>query len=411
MAHANTLFFSRRFPEVTSKLVTEDSDSELVNPYLPPVADPAAGRNSIDVRFTDEFLLAGRPTDQQLLAILKTEQTGCLLGVVLLSIGPLLIPAMGEIPPAFIAISVGLYGLAVITHVVSMLRYRVGVFKNQFPHWNAMDGGLVGSEGITLYGGDSWSLYRWESFSHAIVTTSAISIRPNLQSKCPVLIGNTMLQSELSGNPVDDWGRFIKALESQFAHARGSFDKNRTNIDPKRRAENLKVMCDRKRARSIAIEAGAIPFSGEVTTHDVERLPAGVAGLRRTMRSRLVSALLMLFATLILGGVSALAFGAFWILLSLGMLYVVAWKLSVRRKSSSRAAGRHYFLLGQATPERVVLDLGITVSSFVWSDMHLLVAGDDFIALRGTRSGQLIVARSDMFETREQWTRFLTFVS
>ncbi len=392
-------------------MVTESSGDELVNPYSPPAAGPAEPgvvRSTIAVRFTGDFLLKGAPTDQQLRSILKTEQKGSLLGVVSLVVGPFLMLAMLAIMPALFVIGLGFYGLAFVTHFVSMMGYRVGMFKNQFPQWNAMDGGRIGADGITLFAGDSWSLYRWDYFSHAIVTKTAVSLVPNLESKCPLLIGDTMLQSALSGKPVEDWRQFIKALGVQLEHVRGVFYKYRPSIDPKRRSENLKVMCDRQRARSIDLEAGAIPFSGDVTTDDVGRIPGGMVGLTRTSRSRVVVALLMLFAGLILGGTSAIVFEASWILLALGMLYALAFRVRSRGNSRTPAAGCHYFLLGQATPDRVTLDLGISVSSFAWSDLKLLVADDDFIAFGAGGSGRLIVVRSDMFELGGHWERFVT---
>jgi hypothetical protein len=48
----------------------------------------------------------------------------------------------------------------------------------------------------------------------------------------------------------------------------------------------------------------------------------------------------------------------------------------------------------------------VTVSSFSWQDMQVLVARDDFIALMVARREQVVIARSDMFEDAEQWTRF-----
>ena len=389
-------------------MVTKSSDDELVNPYSPPAAGPAVVRSRIAVRFNGDVLLEGAPTDQQLRSILKTEQKGSLFGVVSLVVGPFLMLAMLAIMPALFVISLGFYGLAFVTHFVSMMGYRVGMFKNQFPQWNAMDGGRIGADGITLFAGDSWSLYRWDYFSHAIVTKTAVSLVPNLKSKCPVLIGDTMLQSGLSGKSVEDWREFIKGLGVQFEHVRGVFYKYPPSIDPRRRSENLKVMCDRQRTRSIDLEAGAIPFSGGVTTDDVGRIPDGMVGLTRTSRSRIVVALLMLFAGLILGGTSAIVFDASWILLALGMLYALAFRVRSRGNSRTSAAGCHCFLLGQATPDRVTLDFGISVSSFAWSDLRLLVADDDFIAFRAGCSGRLIVVRSDMFELGGHWERFVT---
>lgn len=63
-------------------------------------------------------------------------------------------------------------------------------------------------------------------------------------------------------------------------------------------------------------------------------------------------------------------------------------------------------MLGHATEERIWLDFGVTISSFAWRDMQVIVARDDFIALMVARREQVVIARLDMFEDAEQWTRF-----
>ena len=72
---------------------------------------------------------------------------------------------------------------------------------------------------------------------------------------------------------------------------------------------------------------------------------------------------------------------------------------------------RHYFLLGYATDDCILLDLDISVSRFAWRDMYLLLATDGLIAMKAGRRGQVIVLRPDMFEFAEQWERVFNNVT
>ncbi len=163
-----------------------------VNPYAPSIAAPAVKKegSALQSNLNLNLELVGCPTSQQLRCFIAAERSLSLAGsmAIICLISPLLIISFVEALPGLFAISIGVSGLVLVMHIVSTVQYRVGLFKNQYPQWDALDGGRIDSNGLTLFDGDSWLLYRWVWFSHAIVTRSAISFIPCLQSKCPVLV-------------------------------------------------------------------------------------------------------------------------------------------------------------------------------------------------------------------------------
>ena len=386
-----------------------------VNPYAPSIAAPAVKKegSALQSNLNLNLELVGCPTSQQLRCFIAAERSLSLAGsmAIICLISPLLIISFVEALPGLFAISIGVSGLVLVMHIVSTVQYRVGLFKNQYPQWDALDGGRIDSNGLTLFDGDSWLLYRWVWFSHAIVTRSAISFIPCLQSKCPVLVGETMLLSGASGNAIEEWELFSKSAVDQLERSQGAFYKHRLNIDPSRTRSNLELICDRGRHRTVATEAGAVEFSGDVTTRDLEQIPEGIGDLTRTRRSLVVIVLITLFGGLIAGGVSELWLEAFWILLAFYLMLLLALYVRARTTTVRAFQRRHYFLLGYATDDYLLLDLDISVSRFAWRDMHLLLATDGLIAMKAGRRGQVIVLRPDMFESAEQWERVFNNVT
>jgi len=394
------------FQEVAGLVVTDNAEDDSVNPYAPPISDPAvmkaddASQNSLNVE------LLGRPTQVELEACLAAEQRVNVFGFVgllVFFITPLLVIAAQAFLLSLFLVCVGVCGGVIVVYVVSGVQYRAGVFKNEFPQWDAMDGGRIDSDGITLFDGDSWSMYRWGWFSHAIVANNAISFIPAVKSKCPVMIGQNMLLSGVSGNVVEEWETFCKCSVNLLLRTRTGANTGGMADDPSQMRANVELMCNRERLRSVSVEPGAISFSGDVTTRDLERISTGTAELARTSRSRVVILLLMLFGGLIFGGVSDLWLGAAWILLALYCMFILAWNVRARTTRVGATQKRHYFLLGYATDQRLLLDLDVTVASFAWRDMQLIVTAPDLIAVKSGRRGQPIVLRPDMFQTEDEW--------
>lgn len=392
--------------EVAGLVVTNNSEDDSVNPYAPPISAPAvmkvddASQSSLNVE------LLGRPTQVELEACLAAEQRVNVFGFVgllVFFITPLLVIAAHAFLPSLFLVCVGVCGGVIVVYVVSGVQYRAGVFKNEFPQWDAMDGGRIDSDGITLFDGDSWSMYRWGWFSHAIIANNAISFIPALKSKCPVMIGQNMLVSGVSGNVVEEWERFCKSSVDLLLRSRTGANTDGLADDPSQMRANVELMCNRERLRSVPVESGAVSFSGDVTTRDLERISTGTAALPRTTRSRVVILLLMLFGGLIFGGVSDLWLGAAWILLRLYCLFILAWNVRPRTTLVGATQKRHYFLLGYATDQRLLLDLDVTVASFAWRDMQLILTAADLIAVKSGRRGQPIVLRPDMFQTEDEW--------
>ena len=95
--------------------------------------------------------------------------------------------------------------------------------------------------------------------------------------------------------------------------------------------------------------------------------------------------------------------GAAWILMALYCMFIFAWNIKARTTRVGATQKRHYFLLGYATDQCLLLDLGVTVASLAWRDMQLIVTTADLIAVKSGRRGQPIVLRPDMFQTEDEW--------
>ena len=253
--------------------------------------------------------LLGRPTQVELEACLAAEQRVNVFGFVdllVFFVTTLLVIAAQAFLLSLVLVCVGVCGGVLVVCIVSGVQDRAGVFKNEFPQWDAMNGGRIDSDGITLFDGASWSMYRWGSFSHAIVANNAISFVPALKSTCPVMIGQNMLVARVSGNVVEEWETFCKSSVNLLLRTRTGANTDGLADDPSQMRANVELMCNRERLRSVSVESGAVSFSGDVTTRDLERISTGTAALARTSRSRVVILLLMLFGGLIFGGVSDL---------------------------------------------------------------------------------------------------------
>ena len=104
-------------------------------------------------------------------------------------------------------------------------------------------------------------------------------------------------------------------------------------------------------------------------------------------------------------GLSDLWLGDFWVLLLVYSLFILVWMIMAKTKPVAATKRRHYFLLGYATDERLVLDFGINVGSFASRDLEVLTTADDFLAVKAGRLVQTVVLRPDMFQDAEQWKR------
>ena len=141
-------------------MVTIDAGDDSGNPYAPPIAAPAlpkphdASLRDLNIEFW------GSPRQRELKACLSAEQRGSVLGFVgsLLFLMPLLQIAANTSYPSFLLICVGVCGWVIVLYTLSGVWYRAGLFTNEFPQWDAMDGGRIDEHGITLVEGGSWFL-------------------------------------------------------------------------------------------------------------------------------------------------------------------------------------------------------------------------------------------------------------
>lgn len=383
-----------------------DPDCKPVNPYAPPLAAADVERSKPVSELFLDVELSGRPTDNELRSCLAAEQGISLqgfVGLMFFFVSPMALIAINERLVALGAVIAGFGGFMAIVYCVSGVRYRAGVFKNTFPDWDSVDAGKSSTDGITLFLGDSWMFYRWDWFSHAVMGRLAILLAPKLRTKCPVVIGQNMLVCDVPANAVDDWERFSKSSSEVLETTQTSSNSKREEVDQTQGGAVAQLMCDRNRSRTISCEAGAVNFSGDISTQDLVRASTGDVELKRTRRSRIVIGLLLSCGALIAGGLSDLVLGAFWILLGFYVMVIVAWNLRAMTTRVSAPQRRHYFLLGYATVDRVVIDMGITVASYAWADMRILALADDLVALKAERIGQAVVLRPDMFASQQQW--------
>ncbi len=383
-----------------------NAENNPLNPYGPPVVDPGVRKVDDANQSHLSVQLLGHPTHTELNACLAAEQRGNWLGfsaLLVFFLVPALVAAANTSLPSLFLVCAGVCGGVVVMYAVSQVRYRAGVFENEFPQWAAMDGGQIDSDGITLFEGDSWLMYRWRWFSHAVVAGNVISFVPALRSKCPVLVGQNMLVYEGFEDVVSDWEAFCKSSVDFLDLSRGAFYKKRLTIDPAQTRSNVELICNRARLRTISPEPGSVSFCGDVTTRDLEQVSKHAVALTRTFRSRFVVGSLLICGGLIAGGLSALLLGAFWILLGFYCMLILAWNIKARTTRVRPTQRRHYFMLGYVTDEHIVLDLGIVLTSFAWHEIKVLAADHDWIAIQSGRLGQPVVLRRDMFETAEQW--------
>ena len=391
-------------------MIGNNAGDDPVNPYAPPVAAPAVQNSDAASQRRLNVDFVGRPTQKELRACLAAEQRGNVLGVVgllVVLITPLLVAAANTFLPSLFLICLGVCGAVSVVCTVSGVRYRAGVFKNEFPQWDSMDGAQIDSDGITLVEGDSWLMYRWGWFSHAFVANNGILFVPALKSKCPVLIGQNMLVGGVSGNVASEWKTFCKLSVELLTPSRNGVNKKRLNIDPTQKHLNVELICNRERLRTVSLEPGAIPFSGDVTTSDLELIAIDAAALRRTLRSRIVIGLLLIFGGLLVAGISAFLLDAFWILSGFYCMLILAWNIRARTTRVAATQRRHYFLLGYATDTRILLDLGNAVTSVAWHEIKVLASDGDLMAIKSGRRGQPMVLRADMFQSEEEWRNVL----
>ena len=394
--------------EVQTSMVERKS----VNPYEPPLTDASLRRADRESSRSFNIRLVGHPTDEELRSCLSPHTGGKrsfsevgLAFLLLFLVTPFFLAAIAASLPGLFAIFLGVFGVVFLACVVSGVHYRAGVLKNEFPQWDAGRARRVDADGVTLFEGDSWSLYRWEWFRHAIVSETAMLFVPELKSKFPVLIGASMVQSGDAGNVCQEWDVLSKLSVDLLKRGRAEYDEHLDESNPPRKQSHLELICDRNRGRTVTVDAGAVPFSGDVLTRDLEHEAFADIGWQRTRRSRFVVALLMIFGGLMFGGISDLWLGDFWVLLLVYSLFILVWMIMAKTKPVAATQRRHYFQLGYATDERLVLDFGINVGSFAWRDIEVLATADDFLAVKAGRLGQTVVLRPDMFQDAEQWKR------
>lgn len=101
----------------------------------------------------------------------------------------------------------------------------------------------------------------------------------------------------------------------------------------------------------------------------------------------MVIGLPLIFGGLIASGISALLLDAFWVLLFFYCTLILAWNIKARTTQVPATQRRHYFLLGCATEQGILLDLGMVVISFAWPEINVLTAAGDLIAIKSGRRG------------------------
>ena len=380
------------------------------NPYTPPPASSLLGAEAYASRGFVEYLdisLVGRPTLKDLQVYLKSEGYVSLFSLIVAAVGCFLLLVLSSLwgYPA-IAITVGFCGFIVLTMSVSTMPYRISLFKNLYPTWDLMDSVELCSTGVTVCHQGTSVSYDWDWFGRAVVAGKVIALIPAIQPAKPVLIGQSMLQGEV-GKRTSDWDALVDFSRTEVGLKRKSGSNKVDKLEYADMARrNQELQCRHDRERTVAAVPGSWLFCGRVTTEDLSRIPRASQRLQKTHRSKVVAWLLVVIVAVFCAGVSELAFGAFWILSGLYLLYVLAWGVKSGRRNLNEDVREICYLMGYGTTDYVCLDGGIVVSRIPWSDLRVLANDDAFLAMQTGTSGQYVIVREDMFETPEHWAEF-----
>ena len=306
-----------------------------------------------------------------------------------------------------IAITIGFCGFIVLTMFVSTMPYRTSLFKNLYPTWDLMDSVEISSLGVTVCYEGSRFTCEWDWFSRAVVAGNVIALFPAIQPTKPVLIGESMLPRATSSQMKHDWGAIVDFVKTKTVAERKLSSNKRSKLDDAEKARGiLELQCSQDRKRTVAAVPGSWLFCGSVTTADLRHIPVAKNSLKKTHRSHVVAWLLVVIVAVFCAGVSELAFGAFWILSGLYLLYVIAWRVKAGRRTLFKDVKKICYLQGYATTDHICLDGGISVSIFPWEDLQVLANHRACIAMQAGSSGQYVIVREDMFEMAEHWAEF-----
>ena len=382
----------------------KDLRADSNNPYAPPKAEPLKEilpQPIISLPENEPIRFSGRCTPQELNAYLRAYGHISLIRLTL--VGMVLFGFLSFIAsagPAFAAISFGTIGFIGIVLTVSTLPYRRAVFVNLNPQWNQPVTGEISEQGIFMERNHNRVFYRWDWFDGAIFGNQVAAFIPATQTGHPVLIGLSMLNANSDSKREQQW-----QLIHHITQSLGIVSDN-SPVDEQRARQNDRILRERNREQSIVPNDDAVVFRGTLTKQDLTRITSEQRPRQRLTRSRIVTNGLLLFAATVLGGLSQVALGQFWILPGLLLIYTIAWHLHGRRRQRTLQTGTLYFLNAFANTETVCVDLGITSAIMPWRTLELVEENDAWIALRRRNWPQFIVARADMFRDLESWNRY-----
>jgi hypothetical protein len=362
-----------------------------LNPYAPPRSEPPSSTAPATLDLLSEhgpIEFSGALDERDLRDFLRAHgHIGCgwLLGM-LLTLAAFLLMLAALAAAAFVAV----VGLSAILIAVSTIRYRLLVFQSLNPHWDQPLRGEVNRHGIDRQQAASSSFYRWDWYSGAVVGERIVAFLPATQPAQPLILSLNMLTGQ------DQWDRLL-----EVCRAIGIISADGPRED-QRAEQNLDMLRQPERPRTIPPPRGAIAFRGRVRRSDFEDLPRAYRRRKRPVRAYVVSVTLAVLSMLLLAAISEALFGPFLLVPGVVLLYAGATAWMVRWRSRS-PAGAIYYLNGFATPTSLVTDFTLTTAQTPWSNWRLLRRSDTSLALARRGSTQIIVLRRDMFENQDDW--------
>jgi hypothetical protein len=281
---------------------------------------------------------------------------------------------------------------------VSTLRYRRLVFKNLNPQWDQPVRGEMNVDGIRRHYPNWSSFFRWDWFAGTVVGDDLVALVPATQTGQPLILTKSMFVG------LEHWDRVLGVCL-----AIGILSEDGDPSEDRRRRQNLMILRQNNRSRSVEPPVGAIRFRGNMREGDFDEAPSRFRRRQRPLRTHVINTVLGISLIVLLARVSDFVLDEMLLLPAVAMLYVLAmWIFAPSRYTNPHR--RLYFLNGFATESALVCDFQIHVTEVPWSTLRLVKESNQLIMLRLQGVIQLIVLRADMFDSDEHWQRFRRLV-
>ncbi len=373
------------------------------NPYAPPRVESLVERPTwSDSTFEGEpIAFSGTVGREDLRQFLRAESDVDLAHLAAIGFAvAVILAALAILGGWFAVASLGGTGLTLIVLTVSTTPYRKLVFENLNPHWNSPVRGELRSDGIHLHRESASAFYRWDWYGRGVVGDQVVAFLPATQMAQPLLLTRSMLVG------LEDWDRVVTIAKSI-----GGGTEDPAANELRLRDQNLRILRQPRRERTVDVPDGAIALQGRLTVADFSRIPRRHRRRERPLRTNMVIAGLLVFGGMLLAAISELIFGSIALLPGLALAYAASGYLFGRIRRLKPDGNSVYYMNAFATESKFVSDFAITTTTVAREALRLTMRTDDLIVLRRREWVQFIIARRDMFASDQDWERFTAWTS